>query len=281
MLTVLGDYWIEQVGQLPSTALVRVMADFGITEGNARAALSRLARRGLLKSFRQGRRTSYALTSEAHTILREGTQRIFSFGSASDAWDGTWTLVSFSIPEHDRSLRGSLRQALRWLGFAVLNDALWIAPGDRRLPAASALRDLGVSAATIVTGEAFAPDHAYPIVDWGLDQLQRDYRVFVDCYAPVLTRLRRTPISGAEALTLRTSLIDTWRTFPGSDSEIPRVLLPPDWPGAEAHRVFVEVYNGLGQAAASRFAELIAIDDPQAASHVRFHTAPTDPKNSR
>jgi phenylacetic acid degradation operon negative regulatory protein len=49
LLTLLGDYWYGQRAALPSAALVSLLGEFGITEVSARAALSRLARRGLLE----------------------------------------------------------------------------------------------------------------------------------------------------------------------------------------------------------------------------------------
>ncbi|MGH8920218.1 MAG: hypothetical protein ACRD0H_18115, partial [Actinomycetes bacterium] len=48
VVTLLGDFWLERTEALPSTALVRLLAAFGVTEANARAALSRLARKDLL-----------------------------------------------------------------------------------------------------------------------------------------------------------------------------------------------------------------------------------------
>ena len=78
LLTLLGDYWYQREGSIPSTALVGLLAEFDVTEQNARAALSRLARRGLLASVRQGRATRYRLTPQAHATLAEGTELVVS-----------------------------------------------------------------------------------------------------------------------------------------------------------------------------------------------------------
>ena len=58
IVTVLGDYWRSREEHLPSAALVALANEFGITSTSARAALSRLARRGLLESSKQGGRRS-------------------------------------------------------------------------------------------------------------------------------------------------------------------------------------------------------------------------------
>src|SRR5690242_729440 len=59
LVTMLGDYWFERREHLPSAALVDLLAEFDISEAGARAALSRLARRGLLESSKRGRHTAY------------------------------------------------------------------------------------------------------------------------------------------------------------------------------------------------------------------------------
>src|SRR3954462_13731339 len=50
LLTLLGDYWFQRDEHLPSAALVDLLAEFGVSAGGARAALSRPARPGLPRS---------------------------------------------------------------------------------------------------------------------------------------------------------------------------------------------------------------------------------------
>src|SRR4051812_13549675 len=80
LTTLLGDYWVNAEGLLPSGALVGLVGEFGVTPLAGRAAISRLARRGLLKAAKQGRYTHYGLTDPARLILRRGAGRIVSFG---------------------------------------------------------------------------------------------------------------------------------------------------------------------------------------------------------
>jgi phenylacetic acid degradation operon negative regulatory protein len=44
LLTPLGDYWYRRHEAISSTALVSLLYAFGVSEQNARAALSRLAK---------------------------------------------------------------------------------------------------------------------------------------------------------------------------------------------------------------------------------------------
>src|ERR1700758_4939992 len=87
LLTLLGDYWWQRTEPLPSAAIVGLLAEFGVSDSAARAALSRLTRNGLLVTCKSGRRTYSRLSSRAAAILDDGARRIFSFGAARQPWD--------------------------------------------------------------------------------------------------------------------------------------------------------------------------------------------------
>ncbi len=53
LLTLLGDYWWQRTEPLPSAAIVALLAEFGVSDSAARAALSRLTRNGLLVTCAQ------------------------------------------------------------------------------------------------------------------------------------------------------------------------------------------------------------------------------------
>src|SRR2546423_15242694 len=102
LLTLLGDYWWRRTEPLPSAALVALLAEFGVSDSAARAALSRLTRNELLVTSKSGRPTVVRLRERAARILDDGGSQIFSFGRASRPWDGLWRLVAFSSPEQNR-----------------------------------------------------------------------------------------------------------------------------------------------------------------------------------
>src|SRR5271155_1228039 len=94
LLTLLGDYWWQRTESLPSAAIVGLLAEFGVSDSAARAALSRLTRNGLLVTSRNGRRTFVQLSARAADVLDDGARRIFSFGRHPAPWDGMWSLVA-------------------------------------------------------------------------------------------------------------------------------------------------------------------------------------------
>ncbi|GAA4878927.1 PaaX family transcriptional regulator C-terminal domain-containing protein [Actinomycetospora straminea] len=271
LLTLLGDHWYPERVDLPSTVLVSLLGEFGVAQANARAALSRLARRGLLLSRRDGRRTNYALTDEGIRTLDAGTERIFTFARGTSTWDGRWTLVTFSVPEEQRTVRSHLRSRLGWLGFAPLFDAVYAAPGDREHDAVAVLAELGVQKAAVVVGRASsAIAGGDPARAWDLEDLRRRYEEFAARFAPLGDLVDE--LTPAQALVARTAAIDVWREFPGLDPELPQELLPEHWPQARARELFAALYDGLAPAATERVRELVHEGAPDRAPLVSFHT---------
>lgn len=271
LLTLLGDYWWGQTDPLPSAALVDLLADFGVSDVAARAALSRMVKHGLLESSRQGRHTFYGMTARGQDVMRRGAVRLASFGAADDDWDGRWSLVAFSVPEANRSVREALRTRLRWLGFAPLYDALWLSPHPRHDQALAELADLGVTNATAFVAtspEALPATAVTPQSAWDLDGLAELYRAFVAAWEPTHDALGKGAIAPADALVRRTELMDAWRAFPGLDPDLPRRLLPADWPRDRARELFLDTYDQLGAPAAVRVRQVVAAYAPDLADRV-------------
>src|SRR5918996_2368360 len=180
IVTLLGDYWFGRREHLPSAGLVAVTNEFEITSTSARAALSRLARRGLLDSSKDGRRTFYGLTPHAERVLSEGVTRIMSFGLADGPWDGSWVVVIFSVPEDQRDVRHVLRTRLRWLGFGPLYDGVWVSPRADPEDAAGLLEELGVASATVLVSRiSHTIKGGSPLSAWDLEALRGTYGAFI------------------------------------------------------------------------------------------------------
>jgi phenylacetic acid degradation operon negative regulatory protein len=276
LVTLLGDYWFGDSEQLPSAALVDLLAEFSISPTSARAALGRLTRRGLLQSSKVGRRTFYGLTPLAERVLNEGLGRILSFGSESgEAWDGTWLVVAFSVPEDQRDVRHSLRSRLRWQGFAPLYDGVWVSPHSENAEVEAIMSDLGVETATVLRSTAVYPPsggRGHPLAAWDLEELRATYERFIDEFSPLLDRIRRGQVTASEALLARTSVMDTWRRFPNLDPELPSGVLPDRWPRRQSREIFTEVYDKLGPLAEFRMRQVIAAHSPELAQRAQHHT---------
>jgi phenylacetic acid degradation operon negative regulatory protein len=275
LLTLLGDYWWQRTEPLPSAAIVALLAEFGISDSAARAALSRLTRNGLLVTSRNGRRTFVRLSSHAADVLDDGARRIFSFGASAAPWDGMWSLVAFSIPEHNRAARDELRKALRWLGFAPLYDGLWVAPRDHAAEVMASLRELGIATATAfrATTVPGAGAGEIPARAWDLDQLRGRYEEFIAFAGLLRDRTAAGEITPMDALVARTRVMNSWRAFPAMDPDLPDELLPPAWPRAAARELFIDCYDLLGPLAARRARQIIARYSPELAGRSAYHSS--------
>src|SRR6478609_6126794 len=216
LTTLLGDYWYWRDEPIPSSTLVRLLGEFGVSNDGARAAMRRLHARGLLVLTRQGRSTGYGIPERNATVVVTRTHRMLSFGSSSPDWDGRWTTVAFSIPEESREVRSALRARLRVLHFGVLYDGFWVSPGDKVAEVIDLLRELRVTTATVLLAtEAPAGPQQNALVNaFDLTEVADAYRVFADIYEPLLDRVHAGGIGPAEALTVRTDLRVAWRVFP-------------------------------------------------------------------
>jgi len=85
----------------------------------------RLLRRGLISY--QGR--FLRLTAKGKESLRMLELREFKNQSPQD-WDGRWRVLIFDIPEKRRVIRNKIRRTLVQMGFARLQDSVWLYPYD-------------------------------------------------------------------------------------------------------------------------------------------------------
>ncbi|WP_052668704.1 PaaX family transcriptional regulator [Nitriliruptor alkaliphilus] len=258
LVTLLGDFWQEGHDPIPSAGLVRVLEEFAIAPANARAALSRMTQRGLLERTREGRRTSYEPTERAWQVLQRGARRIFATGPGP-AWDGTWTLIAFSLPIDDNDQRRLLRARLRWLTFWPLYDATWVTPHDRAEAVREQLTELGITDALVLrsTDVQLLPGGRTRLEDaWRLGELADAYEEYLQRYGELARRARAGKVPPAEALIQRTEMVDEWRLLVRDDPDLPTEFLPPDFPREEARATFLETYRALAEPAGARFDEL-------------------------
>jgi phenylacetic acid degradation operon negative regulatory protein len=277
LLGLLIDYWLGREEQLPSAGLVALLAEFGITPASARAAIGRLARRSVLDTSKQGRRTFYGLAPGAGRALVQTQRRVVEFGTGDRPWDGSWTTVIFSVPEEQRDLRYAMRTKLRWLGYAPLYDGVWVSPGADDAQTVELLESVGVVDATVLRSSVtYTSNGGDPLSAWDLVAIRRSYEAFIDEFEPLLRQVERGQVGAAEALVARTRVKDCWRELVSSDPELPENLLPSGWPRREAQRMFAELYDLLGPLAEARVRQLLSGPAPDLAPEVRHLTTTSD-----
>jgi phenylacetic acid degradation operon negative regulatory protein len=239
IITVYGLYARHDGGWLSVATLIRLLADLGIDEPAVRSAISRLKRRGILQSRRNGGSAGYQLSSGALAILREGDARIFRRRRATPA-DG-WVLAVFSVPESERHRRHVLRSELTKLGFGMVAPGVWIVPAHAQDSTAETLRRLELDA----YADLFRADHlafgdpAAKIRQWwDLDELERHYESFIRAHEPALRAFEAVPPGEQEAFAGYVRVLTDWRRLPYLDPGLPAELLPQRWIGIRAAELF-------------------------------------------
>jgi phenylacetic acid degradation operon negative regulatory protein len=252
MLTLLGRYVLGREVAVFSGSYVAALERTGVSEHATRSTLTRMARRGLLERHRRGRRAYYALSAHSITILEEGRVRI---GQGVDrAWDGTWTLLGFSLPQSWRRQRHTLRSRLQWAGFGCLQSGLWVAPSSVDVPAL--IGDLGLLPhVRVFFAQVGDPTRDGQLVEEAFDlaELASRYRAFLERWDGGTDPCPADPDPFAELLLLATE----WLLLVRQDPRLPLDLLPPDWPARSAESVYRRRERSLRLPADAVAAELL------------------------
>ncbi len=234
MLSFLGIYLLDRDTAVYSGSIIDVFARVGVSEEAVRSTLGRMATRGLLTRHRRGRRVYFGLTARATEVLSDGYRRIWHTGAVNRDWDGTWTLVAFSLPDNRRSDRHDLRSHLIWAGFGLLQNGVWIAPGVK--DAASIVDSLGLAENVTV----FTANHAKPTESADLVHKAFDVPAIAARYNEFLTRwdtgdpLPTLPDDLARQLVLH----NDWLQLVRQDPHLPAEHLAADWPAIRAEHTF-------------------------------------------
>ncbi|GAB3936063.1 phenylacetic acid degradation operon negative regulatory protein PaaX [Kribbella albertanoniae] len=244
IVTLLADYTLSTRASLPSAAIVAFLADAGVSSAGARAALSRLARRGILERTKQGRHSAYSLTPAAAGKLSFGGQVMVS-AATETPWDHQWTLVAFSLAQDEAARRRELRSRLRWLGFAPLYDGLWVSARDLTEHSRTQLARLSFGAMTVFQARHTDVGSRDPLQAWDTAAIHQQYESLIREWQPLLRRMQVGTIDGAEAVAVRTEVMDNYRRLPVIDPDLPLELLPPGWLRVPTRDLFVQLYDGL------------------------------------
>jgi phenylacetic acid degradation operon negative regulatory protein len=228
-----GDHLRSRGARAPVASLVRLLAPLGITEPATRTAVSRMARQGWLAPVRCAPGVAgYALTPRATRRLDEAAERIYRSGDP--AWDGRWHILMVERIT-DRARRDRVRAALGYLGYAQLGETAWISP--RASAELDALLDAERLRAERFLAAYDGDARGLLARAWDLDRLARAYQRWLAMSTELLAGTG--PGAADEAIfALRSTLVHEWRKFLFSDPGLPAALLPEQWPGHAAAKVF-------------------------------------------
>lgn len=249
-LMLLGHLTHEEPIALSTGTFIEALSRLGVGGHAARSTLSRMVDGGLLHRHRQGRETYYALTPHGSRTLRAGNAQ--AWRPADPTWDGSWTVLSYSVPEERRAVRMRLRSRLAWGGFGLLRSGVWIAPGV--VEVTPLLEGLDVlEEVRVFHGARTAGASARDLIEeaYDLDEIADRYRRFLVRWSGDTSEV--FPDELCALLVLRSE----WQQLVQADPWLPAAHLPDGWPAPRAERLFRARYRRL-EGPATRIGEEIA-----------------------
>jgi phenylacetic acid degradation operon negative regulatory protein len=235
LLSFLGLYLRGREVAVSTGSLIEVLRRVGVGEEAVRSTVNRMVKKELLARHKSGRQVYIGLTPRSQDVLEEGHRRIWEQGATNRSWDGTWTIVAFTLPDERRSERHELRTRLQWAGFGPLQGGLWVAAGRRDVEDAVAALDVREHLVALA-GEAVAPSAPGEVIRRAFDTaaLARAYRQFLENWAGTRDVVTELPDDLARQLLLHTDWLGAVRR----DPHLPVEHLPEGWPAVEAQKVF-------------------------------------------
>ncbi|MBT8089204.1 MAG: phenylacetic acid degradation operon negative regulatory protein PaaX [Gammaproteobacteria bacterium] len=245
--TVFGDAIAPRGGTVWLGSLIKVLADFGVSERLVRTSVFRLVKDGWLQSDQIGRRSYYSLTDQGRERFEQATHRIY--GTPASDWNGEWCLLLLSTL--DTETRERVRKECGWLGFGPMSANVLAHPLPDMAELDVTIRRLGVADKLIVMrGTTIKSEAAMRELTrscWSLDDIDARYRTFVQGFRPLIKALsghsKLSQLSEKSAFVVRTLLIQEYRKVLLRDPWLPAELLPGNWHGAAAYQLCRNLYR--------------------------------------
>jgi phenylacetic acid degradation operon negative regulatory protein len=225
-----------------------LLTPLGVADRLVRTSVFRLVQEGWLVASREGRRSRYALETEALPRLQRANRRIYAKPGLH--WDGRWSLLLAPNGSIDTDLRTALRKELQWEGFAMLGPGVLAHPApdldsvSEVISRQQAQGKLFACSVTELPGVSGRPLAELVEAGWDLSAVASTYIQFIQAFSPLLALLREdVQVGPQQAFAMRSLLIHAYRRLQLHDPMLPLELLPSPWPGTEAYELARAIYR--------------------------------------
>ncbi|HWK69882.1 MAG TPA: phenylacetic acid degradation operon negative regulatory protein PaaX [Burkholderiaceae bacterium] len=245
-VTLLGDAIEPHGGSIWLSDLIELVTPLGINERLLRTSVFRLVAQDWLQSERHGRRSLYRLSEQGLELTRQASERIYD-GSPAD-WAGDWTLVILPrFGNGSLAKRGEVRRELIWAGFGAIAPGIFALPRNQTASAQKVLNKLKLADhALVLSAHEMNEGHGLVISAlisqcWDMEGVAGQYRDFSATFGPIQEAVNRH-MRPSQAFAIRALTLHAWRRIVLHDPQLPRQLLPADWPGHAARRLCGKLY---------------------------------------
>lgn len=242
LVTFYGDAILPRGGSVSLATLLAVCGALGVAGTVVRTAAWRLAGDGWLERTRAGRSSFYRLTQQGRTTFGEAAHRIYGPPDGdAPPWDGRLRLVLLGGGAGSGEGREAARSVFEKAGFAPVQPGVLVGLGSTAMP------DAAGPDGPIVLDAAASDDGSAQRLAWQAWPLARTaeaYGSLLDLFRPLRAWLEAGKnLSDRDALLARLLLVHQYRRAVLRDPHLPRDLLPPGWPGADAYATAGAIYR--------------------------------------
>ncbi len=216
--------------------LVHLSLPFKVTETSLRTNLSRMSKRDLILTRREGKNGFYSFAEKGNRI-KENVSK--SFNSLDwNNWDNMWWGIFFSVPEVKKAERYKIRKKLLSYRFVSLYPGFWIRPMNK-------LEKLEKSLSNIFNNEhckvikfqghkEFSRKEVSKL--WNLDEINNKFKKGLELLNEKMSLL--TTMAPIEALKERMITGGLIVDILFKDPLLPDMFLPNDWKADELKKKF-------------------------------------------
>lgn len=152
-----------------------------------------------------------------------------------DEWDGRWRLATLDLPQSERQYRILLEKELSRLGFAQAQKNTYLSPYPLLNLIGRTGTDLGIRQYLILAEVSEIKDLTNILKHWPIREINLEYKKFIK-KARNINRKNHWPLVAKQ---LEWKFVDIY----ARDPHLPAELLPKDWQGDSAYRLFKQISN--------------------------------------
>lgn len=276
IITIYGDAIAPRGGTVWLGSFIKLVAPLGLNPRMVRTSVFRLSAEKWLVSEQIGRKSYYSLTATGRRRFEHAYRRIYD--DPRQQWDGDWQVVFAGGRLLAGAQRDALRRELLWEGFGAIAPGVLAHPYANRESVLDILQSTGThDKVVVIEGRSLGALASRPLQElvrecWNLDAIAENYKSFSDRFRP-LARAAARGLDPEQAFCVRTLLIHEFRRVQLRDPQLPRQLLPNDWPGDSARRICSELYTLTRQQAEQHLSSVLETADgrlPAAAPYLQL-----------
>lgn len=251
LLFIFNVFLVNQgITSVPLKKIFRMLEPFSKNETAIRMGLSRGVQNGLLVNEKQRNEVYYRITDEAVRGVKHWQETLTKFMAGIptqlSGWDGEWSILFLESIGEKRGIE-VFTESLRQIGYGSLSNTFWISPYDLPGKVEELAHEHKVENFYQFRGKLTGDSKPVEIAEnaWLIISLAERYSMFKKSMNEAVNRLDMDSYNGGGGLPfLHFHGLELFNIIQ-DDPQLPLTLLPPDWPGLQAAKAFLDIREQL------------------------------------